>query len=66
MNLEKMIRYYTKVVEQNSRSYGDDWRTVKYQGYLDRILELKDKQDLNAEEQQFMDNRDAIAEVFGK
>lgn len=66
MNVDKMIRYYTKVTETNRRDYGEDWRTQKYQAYLDRILELSEKEFLNTEERQFMENRDAMAEVFGK
>ncbi|CAM3213135.1 hypothetical protein PSET11_03044 [Arthrobacter ulcerisalmonis] len=66
MNTEKMIRYYSKVVADNRKAYGEDWRTAKYQGVLDRILELEDKQDLTAEEELFMRCRETMAEAFGK
>lgn len=62
----RTIGYYQRVVDTNQKAYGNDWRTQKYQGHLDRLLELQGAETTTQDDREFIECRNAIAEVFGK
>ncbi len=64
--VNKTVSYYKKVIADNQKAYGEDWRTLQYKDTLNKIMKLKDKTNLTFDEECFMAAKVAMAEVFGK
>lgn len=66
MSIDTMLAYYQKVVDKNTKAYGNDWRTQQYQEVIDRLRELQSKQELSREDEMYLYCREAIVGAFGK